>query len=200
MIHPTAVVSPLAVVHSGVDVGPLCVVEPGVVLGQNAKLAARVCVKSQTIIGRGTQVAEGAVLGGAPQHANPPGDPGRVVIGEGCTIREHVTVHRSLYADGETRIGANCLIMVGAHVAHDCRVGRNVILTNNVLLGGHVEVGDRACLGGAAAVHQFCRVGRAAMVGGCARVTQDVPPYVLVDGDSGLIVGLNRIGPPPGRI
>jgi UDP-N-acetylglucosamine acyltransferase len=93
-----------------------------------------------------------------------------------------------------TRIGDNNLLMVGAHVAHDCTVGSNVILANNALLGGFVTVEDRAFVSGAVAVHQFCRVGRLAMIGGCARVVQDIPPYVMVDGRSGLIVGLNLVG------
>jgi UDP-N-acetylglucosamine acyltransferase len=134
------------------------------------------------------------VLGGLPQHISPPEYPGRVIVGERTVIRENVTVHRAMHSDGETRIGADCLLMVGAHVAHDCRVGNRVILTNNVLLGGHVQVGDRAVLGGAVAVHQHCRIGRLAMIGGCARVVQDVPPFVLTDGEGGMIVGLNRIG------
>jgi len=97
-------------------------------------------------------------------------------------------------ADQATRVGDDCLLMVGSHVAHDCQVGNRVILTNGVMLGGHVQVGDRACLGGNAAVHQFCRIGRLSMVGGCTKVVQDVPPFVLTDGPSAMIVGLNRIG------
>ena len=109
-------------------------------------------------------------------------------------IREHVTIHRAMHAGHETVLGDDCLLMVGAHVAHDCHVGNHVILTNGVMLGGHVQVGDRACLGGNAAVHQFCRIGRLAMVGGCTKVVQDVPPFVLTDGPGSMIVGLNRIG------
>jgi UDP-N-acetylglucosamine acyltransferase len=105
-----------------------------------------------------------------------------------------VTVHRALKEDGATRIGNHNLLMVAAHVAHDGTVGDKVVLANNVLLGGFVSVDDQAFVSGAVAVHQFCRVGRLAMIGGCARVVQDVPPYVMVDGRSGLIVGLNLVG------
>jgi UDP-N-acetylglucosamine acyltransferase len=194
MIHPTAVVSPRAVVHSSVELGPFSIVEADAVIGQGCKLAGRSTVKSGTMLGRDVVVGEGAVLGGMPQHISPPEHPGRVIIGERTVIRENVTVHRAMNPDGETRVGADCLLMAGAHVAHDCRVGNRVILTNNVLLGGHVKVGDRAVLGGAVAVHQHCRVGRLAMIGGCARIVQDVPPFVLTDGAGGMIVGLNRIG------
>jgi len=123
-----------------------------------------------------------------------PAHPGVTMIGAGNTFRENSTVHRALEAGHATRIGNRCLFMVGAHVAHDCSVGNNVVLTNGTMLGGHVEVGDRAYLGGAAAVHQFCRIGRLAMVGGMARVVRDVPPFVMLDGDTAMVVGLNNVG------
>ncbi|BBO31699.1 acyl-ACP--UDP-N-acetylglucosamine O-acyltransferase [Lacipirellula parvula] len=194
MIHPTAVVSPRAVVHSSVEIGPFSIIEADAVIGQGCKLAGRTTIKSHTILGRDVVVGEGAVLGGLPQHISPPENPGRVIVGERTVIRENVTIHRAMITDGETRIGSDCLMMVGSHAAHDVRVGNRVIITNNVLLGGHVQIGDRAVLGGAAAVHQHCRVGRLAMVGACAKIVQDVPPFVLTDGEMGMIVGLNRVG------
>ena len=193
-IHPSAVVSPRAIVHSSVEIGPFCFVEPDAVIGQGCKLAARATVKSHTVLGRDVSVGEGAVLGGLPQHISPPERPGRVVIGERTVIRENATVHRAMSADSETRVGSDCLLMVGSHVAHDCRVGNRVIITNNVLLGGHVTVGERAVLGGGAAIHQNCRIGRLVMLAACARVTQDVPPFVMTDGELGMVVGLNRVG------
>jgi UDP-N-acetylglucosamine acyltransferase len=177
-----------------VKIGPFTVVEPGVQIGDNTMLAARVVVRTGTTLGRNNVVCEGAVLGGMPQHLHIPEFPGSVVIGDGNVIRENVTVHRAMDAEKVTRIGNGCLLMVGSHVAHDCTVGNNVVLTNNSMLGGHVSVGDRAFLSGGAAVHQFCRVGRLAMVGGLARVTQDVPPFVMIDGGSAMVVGLNRVG------
>lgn len=194
MIHPTAIVSPRAVVHSSVEIGPFSVVEADAVIGQGCKLAGRTTIKGHTILGRDVIVGEGAVLGGLPQHISPPERPGRVIVGERTVIRENVTIHRAMVAEGETRIGSDCLMMVGSHAAHDVRVGNRVIITNNVLLGGHVQIGDRAVLGGAAAVHQHCRVGRLAMVGACAKVVQDVPPFVMTDGESAMIVGLNKVG------
>ncbi len=193
-IHPLAIVSPHASLGQGTTVGPFSIIEPDVVLGTGCTLAARVAIKNGTILGDDNTVHEGAVLGGCPQHANMPERLGRVIIGSHNTFRENVTVHRALKEEAATRIGNHSLLMVGAHVAHDCSVGDQVVLANNVLLGGFVSVADRAFLSGAVAVHQFCRVGRLAMIGGCARVVQDVPPYVMVDGHSGLIVGLNLVG------
>jgi len=189
-----AVVSPYALVGDNVRIGPFCVVEPGAVLGDGCSLACRVVVKSGTILGRDNHVFEGAVLGGMPQHIHMPQHPGGVILGDGNVIRENVTVHRALEAGHYTRIGNGCLLMVNTHVAHDCTLGDGVILTNNTMLGGHVTVEDRAYLAGAVAVHQFCRVGHLAMVGGLARVRQDIPPYVTIDGGTTMVVGLNRVG------
>ena len=139
-------------------------------------------------------VFDGAVLGGLPQHVHVPDQPGRVMIGDGNTIRENVTVHRALVSDHVTCIGDHCLLMVGEHVAHDCHLGNHVIVVNNALLAGHVRVDDRAYISGGVGIHQFCRVGTFAMVGGQAHLVQDVPPYVTIDGLSSLVVGLNKIG------
>jgi UDP-N-acetylglucosamine acyltransferase len=193
-IHPAAIVSSAAQIASDVEIGPFSIVESGVEIGSGCRLAGHVTIKEGTTLGCGTTVLEGAILGGLPQHLSPSAQSGRLVIGQRNTVREHVTVNRALNEGRTTRIGDDCMLMIGAHVAHDCQVGNQVILTNNVLLGGHVEVHDRACLGGASAVHQFCRVGRLSMIGAHAKVIQDVPPFVLTDGDLGMLVGLNRVG------
>jgi len=193
-IHPLAVVSPHAELGTNVRIGPFCVVEAGVVLGDGCHLVGRVSVKSGTILGRDNLVMEGTVLGGMPQHVHMPEHPGTTEIGDGNVFRENVTVHRALDAGHVTRVGNRCLFMVGSHVAHDCIVNDQVVLTNGTMLGGHVEVGARAYLGGAVAVHQFCRIGRLAMIGGHARVVRDVPPFVTLDGDSAMVVGLNKVG------
>ncbi len=193
-IHPSAVVSSLAEIGRDVDIGPFGVVEAGVTIGDGCKLESRVVVKQGTTLGRNNHVAEGAVLGGMPQHVNVPENPGTVVIGSGNTIRENVTVHRAMEEDEATIVGDNNLLMVNVHIAHDCRVGNHTIFANNSMLAGHVTVADRAYLSGAVAVHQFCRIGSLAMVGGHARVIKDVPPYVTIDGLSALVVGLNQIG------
>ncbi len=193
-IHPQAIVSPQAKLGPGVSVGPFCILESEVEIGENCSLAARVVVKNGTTLGCNNRVHEGAVLGGTPQHTRPPSEFGRLVIGSGNTVRENCTIHRALHFGAETVIGDNNYLMVGAHVAHDCHIGHHTIFANNVLLAGHVTVGDRAFVSGAVAVHQFCRIGQFAMVGGHARVVQDVPPYVMVDGVTGYIVGLNLVG------
>jgi UDP-N-acetylglucosamine acyltransferase len=193
-IHPLAVVSPHAELGSNVRIGPFCVVEAGVVIGDGCHLVGRVTVKSGTVVGRDNLIMEGTVLGGMPQHINMPEHPGTVTIGDGNVFRENCTVHRALAAGNETRIGNRCLFMVGAHAAHDCNVADHVILTNGVMLGGHVTVGEKACMGGASAVHQYCRIGRLAMIGGMARVIRDVPPFVMLDGDTAMVVGLNKVG------
>jgi len=193
-IHPTAVIDPTATIAESVTIGPHCVVEDHVSIGEDCVLAPRVVVKSGTTLGTGNAIFEGAVLGGLPQHINLPDSPGRLIIGDGNTIRENTTFHRAMEEDGETVIGDNNLFMVNTHIAHDCRVGNHAIFTNNSMLAGHVTVGDRAYLSGAAAVHQFCRVGTFAMVGGQAHVNKDIPPFVTLDGLSSHVVGLNSIG------
>jgi UDP-N-acetylglucosamine acyltransferase len=193
-IHPTAIISPSAQIAADVQIGPFCIVEPDVMIGPGCVLESRVVVKQRTTLGADNHLFDGAVLGGMPQHVHVPEQPGRVAIGCGNTIRENVTVHRALVSDHTTLIGDHCLLMVGVHVAHDCRLGNHVIMANNSMLAGHVHVDDRAYISGAAGVHQFCRVGKFAMVGGQAHMVQDIPPYVTVDGMSSLVVGLNKIG------
>jgi UDP-N-acetylglucosamine acyltransferase len=193
-IHPLALVSPKAKIGSDVTIGPFCVVEPEVAIGDHCLLESHVTVKDGTTMGEGNHIFEGVVLGGLPQHAHAPQTSGGVQIGCGNTIRENVTIHRALQSGRFTVLGDHNLLMVNAHVAHDCRLGSNTIVTNNVMLAGHVVVEDRAYLSGAAAVHQYCRIGSLAMVGGQAHLTKDVPPFVTIDGLSSYVVGLNQIG------
>ena len=193
-IHPLALVDPRAEIGRNVTIGPFCVVEPLVVIEDDCELAANVVVKNGTHLGRANQVAEGSVLGGLPQHSRVPQHPGGLVVGDNNTIREHCTLHRALHEGSSTVVGDHNLLMAGTHVAHDCRVGSQTIIANNTLLAGHVVVEDSAFVSGAVAVHQFCRIGRLAMIGGHARVVQDVPPFMTVDGITGCIVGLNLVG------
>ena len=193
-IHPSAIVSPSAKISPDVSIGPYCIVESGTSIGSGCTLESHVVVKEGTSLGPNNHVYEGAVIGGLPQHVQVPDRPGRVVFGEGNTIRENVTVHRALVFEHATTIGEGCMLMANTHVAHDCRLGNHVIVTNNAMLAGHVHVDDRAFISGAAGVHQFCRVGTLAMVGGQAHLVKDVPPYVTVDGLSTMVVGLNKIG------
>ena len=193
-IHPLALVHPTAKLGRNVEVGPFSTVEAGAVVGDDCQIAARASIKSNVTLGAQNVVEEGAVVGGMPQHLHQPDRPGRVVIGDRNVIRENVTIHCAMESDGATTIGSDCLLMVGSHVAHDCRIADHVVLTNNVMLAGHITIDERAYLGGGVAVQQHCRIGRVAMVGGMARVPQDVPPYVMIDGGTGMVVGLNRVG------
>ena len=193
-VDPTAVVAPGAKLGQEVVIGPFCVVESDVVLGDGCRLEGRVTIKSGTTLGPCNQVFEGAVLGGIPQHLHVPQDLGRLEIGARNTIRENVTMHRAMKAGESTIVGNDNLIMVNSHVAHDCRVGNNVVLINNSMLGGHVEVHDRVYMAGGAGIQQFCRIGRLATIGGQGRVTKDLPPFVVMDGLTGGVVGLNLVG------
>lgn len=193
-IHPTAVVEPGAVLAADVRIGPFCVIESGVNIESGCVLASHVVIKRGTQLGKNNQVSEGAVLGGKPQHLRAGEQVGRLRVGDGNTIRENVTIHCGLSGEDVTVVGDHNLLMVNAHIAHDCQIGSHVILANNVMIAGHVTVEDRAYISGAAGVHQFCRVGQLAMVGGQAHLSQDVPPFMLVDGISSKIVGLNRVG------
>ncbi|MFC1758944.1 acyl-ACP--UDP-N-acetylglucosamine O-acyltransferase [Planctomycetota bacterium] len=193
-IHPTAVIAPCAKLGDDVKVGPFCVVEERVEIGSGCRLEPHAVIKFDTKLGANNYIGESAVLGGAPQHAKCPDKVGALVIGNGNTFREYVTVHRALSAGDATQLRDGNLLMVNSHIGHDCQMGNKIIVANNVMLAGHVTVGDRAYISGAVGVHQFCRIGSLAMVGGQARVTKDVPPFVTIDGQSTKVVGLNVVG------
>ncbi len=195
LVHPTALVDPAARLAAGVEVGPFCVVGADVDLAEGVRLHSHVTVEGPTRIGARTQVHPFAALGGAPQYLGYKGEPTRLEIGEDCTIREHVTLHRgTVQGGGITRIGARVFIMSQVHVGHDCTVGDGVILAGHCALGGHVSIGDFAIIGAVAGVHQFCRVGRRAIVGGLAAVDMDVIPYGAALGNRARLGGLNVIG------
>ena len=193
-ISPFAIVHPHATLGCNVEIGPFSFIEPGVTIGDNCTVASHVVIKSGVTIGNNNQFGEGCVIGGNPQHISAQPPFGQVRIGDGNVFREHVTVHCSLKEAGTTLIGNENYLMINAHIAHDCVIGNNNIIVNNVMLGGHVVIAHRAMLGGGSAIHQNCRVGSFAMVGGQARVVQDVPPFMTVDGGTGKVVGLNLIG------
>jgi UDP-N-acetylglucosamine acyltransferase len=194
-IHATALVDPRAELGRDVVVGPWCIVEAGAVVGDGCRLEARAVIKGRTTLGTNNEVGESAVIGGAAQHVHVHDPGGTLTIGSHNRIRENVTIHRGWNNDAATTIGDHNMFMVGSHVAHDCRVGNHCIFVNHVLLGGHVHVDDRAYVGGASAVHQFCRIGRLAMIGGIAKITQDVPPFIMIEGaGSSEVTGLNKVG------
>ncbi|MDR2755650.1 MAG: acyl-ACP--UDP-N-acetylglucosamine O-acyltransferase [Planctomycetaceae bacterium] len=193
-INPHAIVNSLAQIGANVKIGAFCVIESDVVIGDGCCLESNVTIKQGVVIGRENHFCTGSIIGGRPQHTAVKGNCGTICIGNNNIFRENITVHRAIKESDVTMIGHNNYLMVNAHVAHDCKVGNDNVLVNNVMLGGHVQVGNRVNLGGAVGVHQFCRIGSLAMVGGLARVIQDIPPFVTVDGLTGRICGLNQIG------
>ncbi|MGH6621929.1 MAG: acyl-ACP--UDP-N-acetylglucosamine O-acyltransferase [Alphaproteobacteria bacterium] len=194
-IHPSAAVDPKAGLAANVEIGPFCCVGPEVELGEGVVLHSHVVIGGRTTIGPRTAFYPFSSIGLPPQDLKYKGEPSRLVIGGGTTIRESVTINPGTEGGGMlTRVGDNCLLMVGAHVAHDCDVGSNVIMANNATLAGHVVVGDYAVIGGLSAVHQFVRIGAHAMIGGMTGVDHDVIPYGSVLGERGRLAGLNMIG------
>jgi UDP-N-acetylglucosamine acyltransferase len=193
-IHPTAVVHEDALLGLGVSLGPNSVIEAGAVVGDACRLHTGAVVRSGCTLGIRNIIGEYSIVGARPQHQRAGDDIGRLVIGDRNELREHVTMHCAVELGDVTQMGDDNLLMVGAHVGHDCQLGSQLIIANNVLLGGHAVVEDHAYLSGAVAVHQFCRVGHSAMVGGQSHLTRDVPPYMTIDGLTSRVVGLNTIG------
>jgi UDP-N-acetylglucosamine acyltransferase len=194
-LHPTAVVEDGASVADSVKIGPFCVVGANVTLAAGVELKSHVCVAGHTTIDENTKIFPFASIGHIPQDLKYKGETSKLVIGKNNIIREHVTMNPGTEGGGMlTRIGDGCLFMVGAHVAHDCRIGNNVIMANNATLGGHVFVDDFAIIGGLAAVHQFVRIGKHAIIGGMSGVENDVIPYGSVIGERASLAGLNIVG------
>ncbi|MDX5362077.1 MAG: acyl-ACP--UDP-N-acetylglucosamine O-acyltransferase [Alphaproteobacteria bacterium] len=194
-IHPTAIVHPDAQIGSDVTIGPYCVVGGKVRLDAGVRLLSHVAVDGRTHLGEGVSVYPFASVGHAPQDLKYRGEDTALVVGARTVIREHATLNPGTEGGGGlTRVGANCLIMVGAHVGHDCSIGDHVILVNNATCAGHVQIGDHAILGGLSAVHQFVRIGRHAMVGGMSGVEHDIIPFGLVTGNRAVLQGLNLVG------
>lgn len=195
LIHPTAVVDPTASLGADVVIGPLCHVGPEVVLGDRTELRSHAVLLGPTSVGADNVIHAHAVLGDAPQDRSHRGEPTRLEVGDRNVFREHVTVHRgTVKGGGVTSLGSDGLLMVGAHVAHDCVLGDRVTLTNNVSLGGHVRVEDGAVCGGHVAVAPFVRLGTLAFIAGGSMVERDVPPFVVAAGDRARVVSLNRVG------
>lgn len=194
-IHPSAIVEDGAVIGAGVHIGPFCYIGSHVEIGAGSVLKSHVVVNGITKIGRDNQIYQFATLGEVNQDLKYAGEATRVEIGDRNRIRESVTVHRgTAQGGGLTRIGSDNLLMVNTHVAHDCVIGDRCILANNATLGGHVSIDDYAIIGGMTAVHQFCVIGAHVMVGGCSGVAQDVPPYVIAQGNHATPYGLNLEG------
>ncbi|MBN8521337.1 MAG: acyl-ACP--UDP-N-acetylglucosamine O-acyltransferase [Alphaproteobacteria bacterium] len=194
-IHPTAIIDPKAILGADVQIGPYCVVGADVVLGDRVILKSHVVVDGRTTIGEGTVIYPFASIGSPPQDLKYKGEPSELIIGRHNTIREHCTMNPGTVGGGmKTIVGDHGLFMMSTHVAHDCRVGNNVIMANNATLGGHVQVGDFVLIGGLAAIHQFVRIGSYAVIGGMSGVESDVIPYGRVKGDRASLAGLNLTG------
>jgi UDP-N-acetylglucosamine acyltransferase len=194
-IHPTAIVAPGAVLAQDVVIGPYCTVGEHVVLDVGVTLVSHVVVDGHTAVGAGTRIFPFASIGLEPQDLKYRGERSALVIGRNNRIREYVTMNPGTAGGGMvTRVGDNCLFMVGVHIAHDCQIANHVIMANNATLGGHVVIDDYAVLGGLSAIHQYVRIGRHAMIGGMSGVERDVIPYGQVMGDRARLCGLNIIG------
>jgi UDP-N-acetylglucosamine acyltransferase len=194
-IHETAIVSPSAAIGSGCHIGAFCTVGANVVLADGVRLESHVVVDGRTSIGEGTHVFPFASIGLAPQDLKYGGEDTAVEIGKRNQIREFVTVHRGTAGGGGlTKMGDDNLLMAQAHVAHDCRLGNNIIMANAATLAGHVEIADRANVGAYSGVHQFCRVGLEAFIGGYSVVVKDAPPFAIIQGNHAKCYGLNRVG------
>jgi UDP-N-acetylglucosamine acyltransferase len=195
MIDPTARIEDGAVIGEGTSVGPYCMIGPHVVIGANCRLIGHVSLAGHTTIAAGCVIYPFAALGGPPQDLSYRGEPTRLEVGEGCTIREGVTMNLGTKKGGGlTRVGARGYFMNNSHVGHDCVVGNDVIFATSATLGGHCEIGDFVYIGGLSAVHQFTRIGPHVMVGGVCGVRNDVIPFGLVKGHHASLEGLNLIG------
>ena len=195
MIHKTAIVSDKAQIAKNVEIGPFCVIGDNVKIEEGTILKSHVVIDGNTTIGKNNIIFPFATVGLVPQDLKFAGEQSQLIIGDNNTIREHVTIHLGTKDGGMiTKIGNNCLLMVGVHIAHDCLIGNNVILANNATLAGHVQVGNNVVIGGLSAVHQFVRIGGGAMIGGMSGVENDVIPFGLVMGERAHLAGINLVG------
>ena len=193
-IHSTAVIHPNAQVGADCLIGPYCVIGEHVVLGERCQLHSHVVIDGHTTLGCDNQIFPFASVGLQTQDLKWKGGVTRLQIGDRNTFRESVTIH-SATSDGDaTIVGSDNHILAYSHIAHDCRLGNHIIMSNVGTLAGHVTVGDHAVVGGLAAIHQFCRIGMMSMIGGCSKIVQDVPPYMIVDGNPGETRTVNKIG------
>ena len=192
--HSTAIVDKRAKLAADVEVGPYSIIGPNVKIGSGTRIASHCVIEGWTIIGKGCNIFPGAVIGSITQDLKFKGKRSFVKIGDNNTIREFVTINRATGEDSATTIGNNSLIMAYTHIAHDCRIGNNVVIANAGTFAGHVTVEDGAVIGGMAGIHQFVNIGTLAIIGGCSKVVKHIPPYAMADGRPTKIYGLNLIG------
>jgi len=194
-IHPTAVVDPSAKLGANIQIGPFCVIGPNVEIGDGVVAHSHAVIVGRTVIGAGCKLFPFAAVGQAPQDTKFHDEPSTLTIGPNTVIRENVTINPGTEGGSmATHVGANCLLMIGAHVAHDCQLGDNVTLVNGATLGGHVSIGDGAIIGGLSAIHQFVRIGAYSFVGGMSGVAADLIPFGMALGNRAHLNGLNIVG------
>ncbi len=194
-VHSTAIIDPTAELADDVRVGPYCVVGPGVRVGAGSVLEDHVTIPRHTVLGVRNHLYSHCVVGGDPQDRKYAGEQTDLRVGDDNQIREHVTIHRGTgNGGGVTTVGSSNLLMVGSHVAHDCSVGDHTVIANQVMLAGHVKVDDGASIGGGVGVHHFATIGRLSFVGGLARISRDVPPFMIVEGHPAEVRAVNAIG------
>ncbi len=194
MIHSTAIVDPKAELADDVEVGPSAIIEAGAKIGPRSRILAHAVVKGCVRIGADNEIGYGAVIGADPQDLSFKKEmPSGVIIGNGNTIREYVTIHRGALAESQTIVEDNNYLMVGVHLGHNVHLRNKIVITNNCLLAGYVEVQDQAVLGGGSVFHQFIKVGMLAMVRGGSRISKNIPPYLMAY-ESNLVSGPNVVG------
>lgn len=191
--HKTAIIAEGAEVHPTAEIGPYAVIGPNVKIGEGTKVGAHAVIDGHTTIGKNCRIYASASIGLEPQDLKYKDEPTGVIIGDRVTIREFCSIHRGT-GDRNTIIGDDCFLMNYVHIAHDCKLGKGVILTNNTQFAGHVEVGDNAVFSGFCIVHQFVRIGRCVMMGGMTGARKDLPPFTLCDGRPAAVYGVNTIG------
>ena len=194
MIHPTAIIDPSAEIAESVTIGPYSVIGANVSIGKGCVLKSHVVIEGYTKIGENNTFFPFSAIGQVTQDLKYDGEPTALKIGDHNTFRENTTIRRGTSEETPTRIGSHNLFLAYSHVAHDCIVGNHCILSNNGTLAGHVVMEDYGIVSGLSAVHQFCRIGEHSLVGGCAKIVQDIPPYMIVDGNPATVRGINLIG------
>ena len=194
MNNNMSVISKKAKIGSNVSIGPYCIIEDNVVIGNNTKIDSHTIIKKYTEIGKNCNIFSHCVIGEIPQDKKYNGEKSKLIIGDNNTIREFCTLNRGTKESGFTKIGNNCLFMAYVHVAHDCNLKNDIILANGVQLGGHVTIDNYSIIGGMTPVHQFCKIGMHSFVGGGLRVVQDIPPYIIANGEPLKFSGINILG------
>ena len=193
-IHSSSVVDPSAVIHPDAEIGPFCHIGPQVEIGSGTRLISHVSIAGPTRIGQGNLFYPHSSIGQRSQDLKYTAEPTYLEIGDHNSFREFCTVNRGTLPGTKTSIGSHGNFLAYSHIAHDCTVGDHVIFSNNGTIAGHVIVEDHAIIGGLSGVHQFCRIGRNSIVGGCTKIVQDVPPFMIADGNPAEVRGINQIG------